>query len=103
MRESFDGKVTRTPLFVALHTRKDGSCPSLETRPTLDEIKRLISVDPYLGERDLDHDPVCGLDGRGLIRGMGSGISKTVFHASAPYKEIAQQDKRAHESSETNF
>ncbi|PIA25899.1 hypothetical protein AQUCO_10400009v1 [Aquilegia coerulea] len=34
---------------------------------------------------------------------MGSGISKTVFHASAPYKEIAHQEKRAHESSDTNF
>ncbi|KAF5189210.1 hypothetical protein FRX31_021204 [Thalictrum thalictroides] len=105
-RESPDGKVTRTQLFVALHSRKDGTYPSLEMRPTLDEIKRLVSLDPYLGERDLDNDPVaivCGLDGRGRIRGKGNGISKTVVHASAPFKNIAQQEKRARENSEINF
>ncbi|PIA25916.1 hypothetical protein AQUCO_10300007v1 [Aquilegia coerulea] len=67
-KESPTGTVTRTQLFVAIHTKTDGTCPSLETRPTLDEIRRLISIDPYLGETDLDHDPVaivCGVDGRG--------------------------------------
>ncbi|KAF9601047.1 hypothetical protein IFM89_015032 [Coptis chinensis] len=81
IKESPDGTVTRTHVFVATHTSKDGSCPFLELRPSLDEIKRLVSLDPYLGEKDLDNDPVAkviGRDGKGRVRGLGTGVTKTV-------------------------
>ncbi|KAF5202391.1 hypothetical protein FRX31_008022, partial [Thalictrum thalictroides] len=80
-RESPDGKVTRTQLFVALHSRKDGTYPSLEMRPTM-----YVSL---MGGVEFEVE--------------GNGISKTVVHASAPFEIIAQQEKRARESSEMNF
>ncbi|KAF9617387.1 hypothetical protein IFM89_036308 [Coptis chinensis] len=58
IKESPDGIVTRTQLFVATHTSKDGSCPFPAVKPSLDEIKRLVSLDPYLGNKDLDNDDV---------------------------------------------
>ncbi|KAL5708241.1 hypothetical protein ACHQM5_019059 [Ranunculus cassubicifolius] len=57
-KQSSDGKVTRTQLFVAIHTINDGTCPFPEARPTLDEITRLVTLKPYLAHRDLDNDPV---------------------------------------------
>ncbi|KAF9601814.1 hypothetical protein IFM89_023345, partial [Coptis chinensis] len=105
IKESPDGTVTRTHVFVATHTSKDGSCPFLELRPSLDEIKRLVSLDPYLGEKDLDNDPVAkviGRDGKGRIRGLGTGVTKTVVHASAPYIKIVEEEKRKHEITDEN-
>ncbi|KAF9603404.1 hypothetical protein IFM89_035850, partial [Coptis chinensis] len=106
IKESPDGTVTRTHVFVATYTSKDGSCPFLELRPSLDEIKRLVSHDhPYLGEKDLDNDPVAkviGCDGKGRVRGLGTGVTKTVVHASAPYIKIVEEEKRKRESTDEN-
>ncbi|KAF9591930.1 hypothetical protein IFM89_010288 [Coptis chinensis] len=105
IKESPNGTVTRTHVFVATHSSKDGSCPFLELRPSLDEIKRLVSPDPYLGEKDLDNDPVAmviGCDGKGHIRGLGTGVTKTVVHASAPYIKIVEEEKRKHEITDEN-
>ncbi|KAF9594513.1 hypothetical protein IFM89_031631 [Coptis chinensis] len=97
IKESPNGIVTRTKLFVATHSSKDGSCPFPTVKPSLDEIKRLVSLDPYLGNRDLDNDTVAkvyGRDGKGRVRGLGTGVTKTVVHAAAPYKKIAEGEKR---------
>ncbi|KAF9626433.1 hypothetical protein IFM89_033252 [Coptis chinensis] len=105
IKEILDGTVTRTHVFVATHTSKDGSCPFLELRPSLDEIKRLVSLDPYLGEKDLDNDPVAkviGRDGKGRVRGLGTGVTKTVVHASALYIKIVEEEKRKHEITDEN-
>ncbi|KAF9616803.1 hypothetical protein IFM89_032653, partial [Coptis chinensis] len=101
IKENPDGTVTRTHVFVATHTSKDRSCLSLALRPTL----RLVSLDPYLGEKDLDNDPVAkviGRDGKGRVRGLGTGVTKTVVHASAPYIKIVEEEKRKHESTDEN-
>ncbi|KAF9604344.1 hypothetical protein IFM89_006351 [Coptis chinensis] len=95
----------KNDVFVATHTSKDGSCPFLELRPSLDEIKRLVSLDPYLGEKDLDNDPVAkviGRDGKGRVRGLGTGVTKTVVHASAPYIKLVEEEKRKRESTYEN-
>ncbi|KAF9605006.1 hypothetical protein IFM89_012962 [Coptis chinensis] len=70
-----------------------------------DEIKRLVSLDPYLGEKDLDNNPVAKVisrDGKGRVRGLGTGVTKTVVHASAPYIKIVEEEKRKHESTVEN-
>ncbi|KAF9592199.1 hypothetical protein IFM89_012775 [Coptis chinensis] len=121
IKESPDGIVTRTQLFVATHTSKDGSCPFPAVKPSLDEIKRLVSLDPYLGNKDLDNDAVAkegivsksdderkgrrkvyGRDGKGRVRGLGTGVTKTVIHAAAPYKKIAEEEKRKREIIDEN-
>ncbi|KAF9604908.1 hypothetical protein IFM89_011190 [Coptis chinensis] len=56
IKKSPDGIVTRTQLFVATHTSKDGSCPFPAVKPSL-----------------------------------------TVIHAVAPYKKIAEEEKRKRE------
>ncbi|KAF9594309.1 hypothetical protein IFM89_030088, partial [Coptis chinensis] len=92
--------------YVATHTRRDGSFINTKMRQSLEEINRLVSVEPDIVERDLDNDPVAmviGHDGRGRVHGLGGGVTKTVYHASAPYKEIAQREKRARESSESGY
>ncbi|KAF9592120.1 hypothetical protein IFM89_011958 [Coptis chinensis] len=63
-----------------------------------DEIKRLVSLDPYLGEKDLDNDPVA----KGRVRGLGTGVTKTVVHASTPYIKIVEEEKRKRESTDEN-
>ncbi|KAL5715907.1 hypothetical protein ACHQM5_017666 [Ranunculus cassubicifolius] len=86
MKQSATGKVTRTELFVALHTKIDGSCPFPEARPTLDAINEFVSICPSSINRDLDHDPVakiCGRDGNGRVRGYPSGVSKTQLNSMA--------------------
>ncbi|KAF9601076.1 hypothetical protein IFM89_016049, partial [Coptis chinensis] len=71
-----------------------------------EEIDRLVSNEPDIVEMDLDNDLVAlviGRDGRRRVHGLGSGVTKTVYHASAPYKEIAQREKRARENSESGY
>ncbi|KAF9606680.1 hypothetical protein IFM89_027724 [Coptis chinensis] len=100
-KDSPTGEVSRTQGYVATHTRRDGSFINTETRQSLEEINRLVSVEPDIVEKDLDNDPaamVIGRDGRGRVCGLGGGVTKTVYHASSPYKEIAQREKRARES-----
>ncbi|XP_058115373.1 uncharacterized protein LOC131258227 isoform X6 [Magnolia sinica] len=98
--------ITRTDLYVATHTRSDGSYPTQELSTTMEKIKSIIASDPASTQRDLDHDPVaqvCGRDSRGIIRGMGEGISKTTIMASIPYMEEAQTERRARMSVESRM
>ncbi|KAL5700383.1 hypothetical protein ACHQM5_025831 [Ranunculus cassubicifolius] len=39
----------------------------------------------------------------GRVLGYGGGVSKTVINAAAPYREIAEREKRKREDTETNF
>ncbi|CAH9063081.1 unnamed protein product [Cuscuta epithymum] len=40
---------------------------------------------------------VCGIDGKGYVRGMGGGVTKTEIRASGPSREIARKEKQQHE------
>ncbi|KAF9617530.1 hypothetical protein IFM89_037130 [Coptis chinensis] len=102
IKESPIDIVTRTQLFVATYTSKDRSCPFPAVKPSLDEIKRLVSLDPYLGNKDLDNDAVANVDGKGRVRGLGTGVIKTVIHVAAPYKKIAEEEKRKCEITDEN-
>ncbi|KAF9618312.1 hypothetical protein IFM89_000947, partial [Coptis chinensis] len=96
------GKLSREHMKLP-HTSGRLTCARIEEE--LDEIKRLVSLDPYLGEKDLDNDPVAkviGRDGKGHVRGLGTGVTKTVVHASAPYIKIVEEEKRKHEITDEN-
>ncbi|KAF9598504.1 hypothetical protein IFM89_028036 [Coptis chinensis] len=93
----FNGKLAREQMKNPHTTGRMGAVPV---------IGRLVSNEPDIVERDLDNDPVAlviGREGRGRVRGLGSGVTKTVYHASSPYKEIAQREKRARENSESGY
>ncbi|KAF9587492.1 hypothetical protein IFM89_003431 [Coptis chinensis] len=99
----FNGKLAREQMKNPHTTSRMGAVPIIEQ---LEEIDRLVSNEPDIVERDLDNDPVAlviGCDGKGRVRGLGSGVTKTVYHSSAPYKEIAQREKRARENSESGY
>ncbi|KAF9606865.1 hypothetical protein IFM89_029464 [Coptis chinensis] len=80
IKESLDGIITRTQLFVATHTSKDGSCPFPAVKPSL----------------------VYGRDGKGRVRGLGTGVTKTVIHVAAPSKKIVEEEKRKCEIKDEN-
>ncbi|KAF9617989.1 hypothetical protein IFM89_039286 [Coptis chinensis] len=68
------------------------------------ELRQVYDKFPTDAERKRNvHVKVIGRDRRGRVRGLGGGVTKTVYHASAPYKEIAQREKRACESSESGY
>ncbi|KAF9601086.1 hypothetical protein IFM89_016059 [Coptis chinensis] len=67
------------------HTSGRHGCARIED--DLDEIKRLVSLDPFLGNKDLDNDPV----------------AKAVVHAAAPYNRIIEEEKRKCETTDGNF
>ncbi|KAF9603419.1 hypothetical protein IFM89_036120 [Coptis chinensis] len=80
-KNSPTGEVSRTEGYVAIHTRRDGSCINFETKQSL----------------------VIGHDRRGRVRGLGGGVTKIFLPCLTPYKEIAQREKRARESSESGY
>ncbi|XP_058115357.1 uncharacterized protein LOC131258224 isoform X1 [Magnolia sinica] len=97
-KENPDTIITRTDLYMATHTRSDGSYPTQKLSVTMERIKSIIANDPASKQRDLDHDPVaqvCGRDSKGLVRGLGGGVSKTTIMASTPFMEEAQTERSA--------
>ncbi|XP_058115362.1 uncharacterized protein LOC131258224 isoform X6 [Magnolia sinica] len=105
-KENPDTIITRTDLYVATHTRSDGSYPTRELSVTMERIKSIIANDPASTQRDLDHDPVaqvCGRDSKGLVRGLGEGVSKTTIMASSPYMEEARTERSARMSLESKM
>ncbi|KAF9597299.1 hypothetical protein IFM89_017083 [Coptis chinensis] len=47
-------------------------------------------------------DEVYGHDGNGRVRGLGIGVTKTIIHVVAPYKKIAEEEKRKREITDEN-
>ncbi|KAF9623982.1 hypothetical protein IFM89_007425 [Coptis chinensis] len=45
---------------------------------------------------------VYGRDGKGRVRGLGTGFTKTIIHVAAPYKKIAEEEKRKREITDEN-
>ncbi|KAF9613579.1 hypothetical protein IFM89_009249 [Coptis chinensis] len=95
--------VTRTDLYVAMHTRKDGSCPTPELTSKVKQIKDITERDPSSINLDVDHDPVAqvyGPEKKGFVRGLGIGVSKTTLLHSAPAVDQLQQERMLRLSAE---
>ncbi|XP_058071066.1 uncharacterized protein LOC131220112 [Magnolia sinica] len=98
--------ITRTDLFVATHSKSDGSYPAQTHLETAERILSIAGSDPSSKHKDLDHDPVsqvCGCDSRGRVRGMGLGISKTTMKVATPYIIEARLERNARMSIEAKF
>ncbi|KAF6158317.1 hypothetical protein GIB67_022397 [Kingdonia uniflora] len=51
------GSVKRTELFLACHTKQDGTFPE-QMKDKMEQINRLIKNEPKIIEKDLEHDPI---------------------------------------------
>ncbi|KAF9614336.1 hypothetical protein IFM89_018089 [Coptis chinensis] len=81
--------VTKTHVYVALHTTSNGTCPTQEHSDKMVHIKEITANTPSSTMLDMDHDPVAqvmGRDTKGRYRGLGSGVSRKGLEASAPAK-----------------
>lgn len=62
---------------------------STSSNEYVEKNRKLVEDDPYLGQNDLDNDPlamVLGGDRKGYVRGMGGGVSKTDSCFSGKYR-----------------
>ncbi|KAF5195730.1 hypothetical protein FRX31_014683 [Thalictrum thalictroides] len=92
-----DIPVIRTRLFMALHTKSDGSCPTQEHSPIVDQIKEIADKDPSSTLLDVDHDPVAQVYGpevKGRVRACGTGVSKRGIDASALARHQLKRQKQ---------
>ncbi|KAF9596117.1 hypothetical protein IFM89_007170 [Coptis chinensis] len=88
--------VTRTDVYVVLHTNSDGTCPTQEHSDQVESIKEIVASNPASTMLDLDHDPVAqvlGRDTKGRFRGLGAGVSRRGLDASAPAKNQLKMQK----------
>ncbi|KAF9588153.1 hypothetical protein IFM89_007842 [Coptis chinensis] len=88
--------VTRTDVYVVLHTNSDGTCPTQEHSDQVESIKEIVASNPASTTLDLDHDPVAqvlGRDTKGRFRGLAPGVSRRGLDASAPAKNQLKMQK----------
>lgn len=57
-KENPEITITRTDLFMATHSRSDGSFPTQELSITAERINAIIASDSTSKQKDLNHDPV---------------------------------------------
>ncbi|KAL5728893.1 hypothetical protein ACHQM5_001920 [Ranunculus cassubicifolius] len=96
--------VTRTDLYLAMHSRSDGSCPTPELTEKVEKIKAIAKENPDSMNLDVDHDPVAQVYGpeknSHCVRGMGLGVSKISLRHSAPALHQLEQEKRLRAAAE---
>ncbi|KAF9611348.1 hypothetical protein IFM89_030137 [Coptis chinensis] len=88
--------VTRTDVYVVLHTNSDDTCPTQEHSDQVESIKEIVASNPARTTLDLDHDPVAqvlGRDTKGRFRGLGAGVSRRGLDASALAKNQLKMQK----------
>ncbi|KAF9609283.1 hypothetical protein IFM89_015129 [Coptis chinensis] len=66
------------------------------------EHMKLPHTSGRLGCARIEEELGIGRDGNGRVRGLGTGVTKTVVHASALYIKIVEEEKRKHESTDEN-
>lgn len=90
--------VTRTDIYLAMHSPKDGSRPTPEVLEKVEKIKAIAQQNPSSINLDVDHDPVsqvCGRERSGrAVRGMGMGVSKSSLRFSAPVLDLLQKERK---------
>ncbi|KAF6140666.1 hypothetical protein GIB67_013959 [Kingdonia uniflora] len=78
------GSMKRTKLFLASHTKQDGTFPE-QIKDIMARINRLIENEPEIMEKDLDHDPIALVyeeDGNGKVRGFSGHINKFLGYST---------------------
>ncbi|RZC55867.1 hypothetical protein C5167_014730 [Papaver somniferum] len=104
-KESPTGEVSRAAIFLDTHIPKNINDPE---SPSISDIKmrlikELVEANPD-GQKDIGNDAVtlvCGRDTRGVVLGMGGGVSITKVRASAAsveYLRKVQQENKTLQS-----
>ncbi|XXG72919.1 hypothetical protein AAC387_Pa07g1913 [Persea americana] len=77
--------------LLATQTPKNGSARCEYQK----RVASLYEDNPSIANKDLNHDPVAlilGRGNRGRVKGMGDGVSKTSIKYSDPYKKALQKE-----------
>lgn len=70
------------------------------------EIKAAIQNNPDSVHLDVDHDPIAqvyGPEGKGRVRSMGAGVTKSSLSTSAPARELLRHEKKRSAAYEERF
>ncbi|XP_026381069.1 uncharacterized protein LOC113275733 isoform X1 [Papaver somniferum] len=92
-------QVTRVDLYLVTHVYQEVPEEDLANLDPLSyekTVRELYAMEENRNETPLDKDAVAktfGVDGRGTVRGMGGGVSKTELRASAVSREQLRQEK----------
>ncbi|XP_026457050.1 uncharacterized protein LOC113357805 [Papaver somniferum] len=106
-KESPTGEVNRAAIFVDTHVSKNINDPESSSISDikLRLIKELVEANPD-GQKDIDNDAVaqvCGLDGKGVVRGMGGGVSRAKVLASAASVETLRKVQQENKSLQSDI
>ncbi|KAI3957989.1 hypothetical protein MKW98_020631 [Papaver atlanticum] len=106
-KESPTGEVNRAAIFVDTHVSKNINDPESSSISDikLRLIKELVEANPD-GQKDIDSDAVaqvCGLDGKGVVRGMGGGVSRAKVLASAASVETLRKVQQENKSLQSDI
>ncbi|KAI3957988.1 hypothetical protein MKW98_020630 [Papaver atlanticum] len=106
-KESPTGEVTRAAIFLDTHIPKNINDPE---SPSISDIKmrlikELVEANPD-GQKDIGNDAVslvCGRDTRGVVLGLGGGVSITKVRASAASVESLRKVQQENKSLQSDI
>ncbi|KAF6154606.1 hypothetical protein GIB67_010939, partial [Kingdonia uniflora] len=89
------GFVKRYEIFMACHTKEDGTYPE-EMKEQMEHMNKAIQKDLMLMDKDLDNDAVAveyGAHGNGHVRGYNGYLNKTNIRVSTPLRKVIEQER----------
>ncbi|KAI3915758.1 hypothetical protein MKW92_033187 [Papaver armeniacum] len=106
-KESPTGEVTRAAIFLDTHISKQINDPESSSISDIKMrlIKELVEANPD-GQKDIGNDAVaqvCGRDTRGVVLGMGGGVSITKVRASAASVETLRKVQQENKSLQSDI
>ncbi|KAI3916514.1 hypothetical protein MKW92_007585 [Papaver armeniacum] len=106
-KESPTGEVNRAAIFVDTHVSKNINDPESSSIADIKMrlIKELVEANPD-GQKCIDNDAVaqvCGLDAKGVVRGMGGGVSRAKVLASAASVETLRKVQQENKSLQSDI
>ncbi|RZC63076.1 hypothetical protein C5167_024822 [Papaver somniferum] len=106
-KESPTGEVTRAAIFLDTHISKKINDPESSSISDIKMrlIKELVEANPD-GQKDIGNDAVtlvCGRDTRGVVLGMGGGVSITKVRASAASVETLRKVQQENKSLQSDI
>ncbi|KAI3915759.1 hypothetical protein MKW92_033188 [Papaver armeniacum] len=101
------GEVNRAAIFVDTHVSKNINDPESSSISDIKMrlIKELVEANPG-GQKCIDNDAVaqvCGLDAKGVVRGMGGGVSRAKVLASAASVETLRKVQQENKSLQSDI
>ncbi|XP_026457054.1 uncharacterized protein LOC113357808 [Papaver somniferum] len=92
-------EVSRAAIFLDTHKPRNVNDPKMRL------VKELVEANPD-GQKNIDNDAVAlvyGRDPRGLVRGLGGGVSRAMMRATAPCLEALHKRRQENRSLESEI